>query len=160
MLRCLVSTLFCPALTGGIGNLTHLLAAQASPEVALLLSGNGSVSCFLLLLQSLPAEKENGPVLHLYHKDICLWTLDNLRLLALLSALSDDDPISWGKVCHNHLLGAGSSLLIGQFGPSQDGPLMKATTPFPAQGWAGCLSFQDGLVALPPPRPPLLWLVY
>jgi len=98
------------------------LEVQPSPEVILLPSTNGVLSCFLLLFQSLPAEKKNGPVLCLYLEDICLWTLDNLGLLALLSSVSDNDPISYRKACHELLPGAGYLLLISHSGPPQEVP--------------------------------------
>jgi hypothetical protein len=57
----------------------------------------------LLPFQSFPAEKENGPILYLHLIDIRRLALDNLRLLALLPAVSDRDLFPDGKACHKHL---------------------------------------------------------
>jgi len=54
-------------------------------------------------LQSLPGETENGAVLDPHHIDIPRLAFDNSRLLALLSAESDNDLISYGKMSHSSL---------------------------------------------------------
>jgi hypothetical protein len=80
-------------------------------------------------LKSLPAEKENSLLLCSYLKDICLWTLDNPRLLGLVSPVSDVYLVSYREACHKTLPGAGDLLLISHPGSSQDGPHTNAKAP-------------------------------
>src|SRR3954451_22197812 len=61
---------------------------------------NGPGVPFLLPFQSLPAVVENETVLGLDLIDLCIRLLDDVRLLALVFPVPDDDTIPYGKVCH------------------------------------------------------------
>jgi hypothetical protein len=53
---------------------------------------------FLLFpFQSLPTVKENETTLYLHPVSICRLTLDDFRLLALMSPVPDNDLFSYGK---------------------------------------------------------------
>jgi hypothetical protein len=69
--------------------------------VALLISTNGLFDSFPF--QSLPAVIENEIVLCLDFIDCSLLALDNCRLLALVSAVSDNDLFTYRKACHHNL---------------------------------------------------------
>jgi len=65
-----------------------------------------TVGVLTFLVKSFSAEKENGPVLYPYLKDIRLLALDNLALLALVASVPDNDLIAYLEVCHTNLPGA------------------------------------------------------
>ena len=68
-----------------------------------LLSRNHLLDPCLFAFKSLPAEKEDRPVLHLYLIDISRLVLDDCRFFALFIAVSDNDLFSDGEARHKHL---------------------------------------------------------
>ena len=94
---------------------------MVKPKVLICLSRHSLLDSFLFLLQSLPAEKENGAVLYLHPVGIPQLALDNCRLLALVVPPSDNDLFSNGKVCHKILPGPDYLLFISHSVPSQPG---------------------------------------
>jgi hypothetical protein len=67
------------------------------------LKANGPGSPSPLPFQSLLAVIENETVLGLDLVDLCLGALDDVRLLALVFPVPDDDPIPHRKTCHERL---------------------------------------------------------
>jgi hypothetical protein len=73
-----------------------------------------------IFLQPFTAEKTHGTVRHLHHVGIGVSAFEDGRFLALLPAVTDDDLVANGKVCHRSGSRSAPRLFVIHAGPMQD----------------------------------------